>query len=176
MRKLLLNKLQDFWEDDSATATVEFVILAPVLFWLVFSTFEVGWFMTRKMMLARGLNLTIRDLRLGNIEDPTHQLLKEIVCQRTTIISSCVDAIHLELIPITLAMGVPQTSPTCVDRTGEIVPSENFSAGVVEDILFVRACVIVDPLLPGVGIGAQLQKDASGGYSIVASSAFKREP
>lgn len=170
------SKLLEFSNDCSAAATVEFIILFPMLIWIVFSTFELGWVTTRQMMLNRGLNLTIRDLRLGRIEEPTHEKLKVIICDRASILRNCKSSIHLELIPMTLASGVPKTSATCVDRTGEIEPVENFSAGIEEDIMFVRACVIVDLMLPGMGIGAQLHKDSTGGYAMVAYSAFKREP
>lgn len=169
-------KLQGFLKDTSAAATVEFIILFPMLIWIVFSTFEIGWLTTRQMMLNRGLNLTIRDLRLGRIDQPTHEKLKLTVCDRASILKDCTSSIHLELVPMTLAGGIPKTSATCVDRTGEIDPVENFSAGIEEDIMFVRACVIVDPMLPGMGIGAQLHKDPTGGFSMVAYSAFKREP
>lgn len=174
--KKALSKLRIFRDADSGAATVEFVMIFPMVLWLVFSTFELGWLTTRQMMLARGLNLTIRDLRLDNIVDPTHAKLKQLVCERSLVLRNCLTSVHIELVPLTLAAGIPQTASTCVDRTGDIIPVENFSAGTLEDIMFVRACVIVDLMLPGMGIAAQLTKDSTGGYAMVASSAFKREP
>jgi|LGOV01.1.fsa_nt_gb hypothetical protein len=172
----ILSKLLEFRDANSGAATVEFVLIFPMVLWLVFSTFELGWITTRQMMLARGLNLTIRDLRLDKIEDPTHDKLKQLVCERSLVLRNCLTSVHIELVPLSLASGIPQTASTCVDRAGEIEPVENFSAGVAEDIMFVRACVIVDLMLPGMGIGAQLTKDSTGGYAMYASSAFKREP
>ena len=169
-------KFARFARDTTAAATVEFVLVFPVLIWVVFSTFELGWITTRQMMLDRGLNLTIRDLRLGRIANPTHETLKDLVCDRATILRDCANSIHMELIPISLSTGVPTTPTQCVDRTGAIVPVENFSTGVQEDIMFVRICLVVDPLMPGMAIGASLTKDDSGGFFMVASSAFKREP
>ncbi len=174
--KTIFSKVLEFRDANSGAATVEFVMIFPMVLWLVFSTFELGWLTTRQMMLARGLNLTIRDLRLDNIENPTHAKLKQLVCERSLVLRNCLTSVHIELVPLTLTAGIPQTASTCVDRTGEIEPVENFSTGTLEDIMFVRACVIVDIMLPGMGIGAALTKDASGGYIMVASSAFKREP
>ncbi len=131
---------------------------------------------TRQMMLERGVNLTIRDLRLGKIENPTHDGLKGLICQRATILRDCVANINMELVPMSLSGGLPQTSTQCVDRTGVIAPVESFSAGINEDIMFVRVCVVVDPLMPGMGIGAGLNLLDGGGFAMVASSAFKREP
>ncbi len=172
----MLRKFRTFLKASSGAATVEFVIIFPLLIAIVFSTFELGWITTRQMMLDRGLNLTIRDLRLGRIPNPTHNTLKALVCDRSLILRDCINSIHMELIPMSLATGLPAAPTQCVDRTGVIAPVENFTAGVEEDIMYVRVCVIVDPLMPGMGLGAALNKDASGGMAMVAFSAFKREP
>lgn len=160
----------------AGAATVEFVIIFPVLIWIVFSTFELGWMTTRQMMLDRGVSLTIRDLRLGKIANPTHDGLKDLMCQRATILRDCVANIHMELVPMSVSSGVPQTSTQCVDRTGEIAPVESFDSGEEGGIMYVRVCVVVDPLMPGMGIGAGLNQLSGGGFAMIASSAFKREP
>ncbi len=171
-----LYRFRKYLKTSSGNATVEFVLVFPVLIWIVFSTFELGWMTTRQMMLDRGLSLTIRDLRLGKIPNPTHDGLKNLICDRATILRDCVNSIHMELVPMSLLAGLPQTSTQCVDRTGEIAPVENFTSGVEEDIMFVRICVVVDPLMPGMGIGAGLNLLDGGGFAMVAHSAFKREP
>ncbi|MCF6306270.1 MAG: pilus assembly protein [Rhodobacteraceae bacterium] len=175
--KGLIRRFGKYLRAKSGAATVEFVIIFPVLIWIVFSTFELGWMTTRQMMFDRSVNLTIRDLRLGKIANPTHEGLKNLVCQRATILRDCVANIHMELVPVpSLQDGLPQTSTQCVDRTGDIVPVENFTAGDEADIMFVRVCVVVDPLMPGMGIGAGLNQLNGGGFAMVAFSAFKREP
>jgi len=172
----ILRRFGKYLRAKSGAATVEFVIIFPVLIWIVFSTFELGWMTTRQMMLDRGVSLTIRDLRLGKIDNPTHEGLKNLICDRATILRDCVANIHMELVPMSLSAGVPQTATQCVDRTGVIAPVENFTSGVEEDIMFVRVCVVVDPLMPGMGIGAGLNQLNGGGFAMVAFSAFKREP
>lgn len=170
------SKLSEFRDETSGAATVEFILILPMLAWLIFSTFELGWLTTKQMMLTRAVNLTIRDLRLGKIDDPTHAKLKTLVCDRLLIVKDCSSSIHIELLELHLSSGVPSAAPACVDRTGEVEPAETFATGEAGDLMLVRVCVIVDPLLPGIGIGAQLTLDPSGGYSIVTYSAFKREP
>ncbi len=172
----ILHKISAFQRCESGAATVEFVLIAPTLLWLVFSVFEAGWIMTQQTMLARGLNMAIRDLRLGRIEDPTHDKVKNRVCNRARILRDCQASIHMELQPINKETGIPKTTVSCVDRTGDITPVENFSEGSYSDLMFVRVCVVVKPLLPGMGLGADLTKDASGRFSLVAYSAFMKEP
>ena len=64
----------------------------------------------------------------------------------------------------------------CIDRTEEVEPVINFNPGARSEIMFVRACVIVDPIFPGTGIGALLPVDRRGGYAIVTQRAFMNEP
>lgn len=172
----IIRRFSKYLKANAGNATVEFVIIFPVLIWIVFSTFELGWMTTRQMMLDRGVSLTIRDLRLGKIPNPTHDTLKDLVCERATILRDCKNSIFMELVPMSLSDGLPTTSTQCIDRTGEIDPVESFTSGVEEDIMFVRVCVVVDPLMPGMGVGAGLNLLNGGGFAMVAFSAYKREP
>ena len=63
----------------------------------------------------------------------------------------------------------------CVYRTSEIEPVVTFNSGDEGDLLFIRACVVVDPMYPNIGLGLILSKDSSGGVMLVASSAFANE-
>ena len=83
----------------------------------------------------------------------------------------------LELVNANVPATIAASSPMCADRTQTIdLDAPSFSQGNRSDILFVRACVIVDPLFPGLGLGLQLPKDASGGFQMIAFSAFVNEP
>ena len=42
--------------------------------------------------------------------------------------------------------------------------------------MLVRACILVKPVFPGAGIGADLARQLNGEYAIVATSAFMNEP
>ena len=69
----------------------------------------------------------------------------------------------------------------CVDQPADetITPvtSENFSTGGSSQIMFVRVCLVVNPLFPGVPYLSQLPKESlSGGYAIVSQTAFLNEP
>ncbi len=179
LAKEIAQDVRTFWRDDSANATVEFVLVAPMLFWLVFSVFEAGWLMTRQMMLERGLDLMVRDLRLGLYgANPSHDTLKANVCNYAKVFKDCQNSVHLELAVLDrTTLGLANTSEIgCVDRTGAVSPVVNVNPGARSDIMFVRACMVVDPLLPGTGLGAQLTKDPSGGFAMVAYGAFMNEP
>jgi len=177
--KTIVCDLRAFWRDDEANATVEFVLIAPMLFWLVFSVFEAGWLMTRQMMLERGLDLMVRDLRIGVYgPNPSHSTLKSNVCRYAKVFKDCENSVHLELAVLDRnSLGLANTSEIgCVDRSGAVSPVLKLNPGARSDIMFVRACMVVDPLLPGTGLGAQLTKDPTGGFAMVAYGAFVNEP
>jgi Flp pilus assembly protein TadG len=54
----------------------------PMLFALIFSTIEVGWTMVQTIMLERGLDLTVRSLRIGSLANPTQTLIRQRCASR----------------------------------------------------------------------------------------------
>ncbi|MXU64995.1 TadE/TadG family type IV pilus assembly protein [Oceanomicrobium pacificus] len=172
----LTGHLRHFWSDSSGNATVEFVIIAPVLFSTVLSIFESGWLMTKYMMLDRGVDMAVRDVRLVKNPTMSHDDLKDDICNYAKIFKDCSRTLVLELVPLDLNAAYPGNEPNCFDRTEEIEPKKEFSTGAHEEIMFVRACVVTDPIFPGLGIGLQLEKDNTGGYRMVSFGAFMNEP
>jgi hypothetical protein len=168
--------LTAFGRDTSGNATMEFVVLFPFLLYMIFTIAEVGVLMTRTVMLDRGLDIAVRDLRLGLLPGATHDDIKTIICEGAFLLGECEDTVMLNLEPLTDYATFVSTGGDCVDRTSEIEPTTTFTPGAESEIMFVRACLVVDPLFPGSGIGAMLPKDASGGYRIIAKSAFMNEP
>ncbi|MFQ5622880.1 MAG: TadE/TadG family type IV pilus assembly protein [Paracoccaceae bacterium] len=172
----LLRRLAGFRDDNSGAATVEFVIIAPIFLGVVLSVFESGWLTTQSMMLERGLDKTVRDLRLNDNASFTHDELKASVCGYSKILRDCEANLLLELVSIDNGLPFPAPSANCVDRTGTVDPVVHYVPGAESAIMFIRACVIIDPIFPGIGLGLQLSKDASGGFAMVAYSAFVNEP
>ncbi|HIP22579.1 MAG TPA: pilus assembly protein [Rhodobacteraceae bacterium] len=168
--------LQRFRRDEEASATVEFVMLVPLVMWIVFSVIESGWLSTQQAMLNRGMNLAIRDLRLGRRTNPTADDIKQDICNYAGILRNCMANITLELVEVSNPIG--GLTAVCVDRVTAIEPVVTFNPGshLDQDIMVARACYVVDPLIPGAGFGAALPKDPSGGFHMVAFAAFVNEP
>lgn len=153
-------------------------MIAPLYLAAVFSVFESGWLMTKNMMLERGLDQTIREIRLGNSGLTQHNDFKEQVCRFARILNDCMDTMLIEVTPLTTAADIPAGAAVCRDRaTPPPDPATlNFNVGMGGDTMYVRACVIVDPIFPGLGLGLQLPKDGTGGFQMIAYSAFVNEP
>lgn len=175
---MLRRRLAGFCRGQSGTATVEFVIVFPLIVSVFFSTMEAGIYATRKVMLERALNITVRALRLGQFAAPTNASLKKYLCQTAgPIIPDCLNVVLLELRPIdTVTWTLPSPAATCVDRDAKVQPLTTVVPGVSDQMMIVRACAIVNPVLPTTSLGLKMPLDPSGGYAIVATSAFVNEP
>ncbi|KKB77160.1 hypothetical protein VW35_15700 [Devosia soli] len=163
--------------DTRGAAAVEFAMVVPLLFAVIFSIFEGGWIMLQSIMLDRAVDMTVRELRLGTFAAPTHEAMRQRVCDRAVVLLDCTQSLTLELIPITSgSASYPTDNARCVNRSSPIAPTLRFNAGARSDIMFVRACLVVSPLTPGLGLGLALPKDETGAVRLISKSAFNNEP
>jgi len=174
----MFTRFKQFLKDDTATASVEFVMIAPLYLASVFSVFEAGWLMTKNMMLERGLDQTVRDIRLGKAGLTQHAEFVSAICDYARILRDCEDNMILEVTPINNSTDIPSGAADCRDRSTPPPPpgTHKFNLGNRTDVMYVRACVIVDPLLPGLGLGLHLPKNDRGDFEMIAYSAFVNEP
>lgn len=162
--------------DRAGTAAIEFALVVPILLVLVFSTLEAGWVMVQTIMLDRALDQTVRELRVGSFANPTQETMRARICAKAVVLRDCETTMTLELIPIINASSYPNDDARCVDRDSPVAPVLRFTPGGRSQTMFVRACFVVEPMTPGLGLGLALPKDASGAMRIIAKSAFINEP
>ncbi|GGD33348.1 TadE/TadG family type IV pilus assembly protein [Aureimonas glaciei] len=169
---------QRLLRDRGAATAVEFAFVAPLFFALVLSTFEVGWTMTQGMMLDRALDQTIRQVRLGGPDAPqTQEAIRGAICSKTPVILDCRNVLSVELVTIRTPADFPSDTARCIDRSGKVNPTLRFTTGNRSAmIMYVRACAVIDPLTPLIGLALALPKDSTGGYRLVSTSAFMNEP
>ncbi|WP_168990594.1 TadE/TadG family type IV pilus assembly protein [Aureimonas flava] len=167
-----------FAQDRSGVAALEFALVVPIFLALVFSTIEAGWIMVRSISLDRALDLAVRKVRINTADAPASQpQMKTAICANMgLVVPVCEKAMIVEMSVVKTASDIPTTSATCLDRGSSYEPSVTFTTGDRAQVLFVRACLVADPITPLMGLALRLPKDSLGGYSIVSSSAFMNEP
>jgi hypothetical protein len=171
------NPLRHFRKDDRGLASIEFALFFPIYTGLFFWAAELGIITIKTVMLEHSLDVAMRDLRLGLVDDPTPESLKAAICARARIIGQCEDQLMLELQPIsTQTWAMPNTPVTCVDNDEEIQPVVAFNPGRQQELMLVRACVIIPVLFPSLMMGRQLAMDSTGGIGISSISSFVNEP
>ena len=165
---------------EAGTATVEFVILFPAFLLVMVNSIEASMVMTRGTLLDRGLDLAVRELRLSTDAPPSYDAFRTSICEKAAL-AGCIDTLQVELSPIDLSSpGMPDASARCVARTDDIVPlveanPAHFAAGGANQLMMVRACLVVEPVVPNLGLAALLPGEGAG-YRLVAVSAFVQEP
>ncbi len=177
-----------FAKNTCGSASVEFAVAFPFLCFFLFGFGEVGTMTTRAVMLERGLDIAIRDVRIGNIPRNIsaanqREIIKFDVCREAFLLASCVDELVIELQAVPLGNDIPNDPIDCLDRArpaDEVAPPDaNINLGTVgsadDELMIVRACVVVNPVFPLSGwfAGTPLP---NGDFALFAQTAFLNEP
>ncbi len=164
-------------QDQSGAASVEFVIIFPIFFTTFVSAFEVGMMNIRAVMLERATDIAVREIRLNNGTLVAYDDVLRRICDLSLGITDCQNVVKIELNKVNqTGWTTLSNSVDCIKRNETIQPVVNFVNGQENELMLVRVCAVLDPFFPTVGIGKSMPKDASGGYLVVASSAFVNEP
>jgi len=174
---MLFPRLKRLWRNDEGTATVEFAIVFPFFISLFLSSVELGMITLRHTMLERGLDLAVRDIRLGTGNAPQHDDIKDDICDYAALIPDCKTSLRLEMVQVDLRQAVNlEEEVDCVDSSKPVEPVRSFVNGRENEMMILRACVKYDPIFPTSGMGKQLDVDGAGQAALVAMSAFVQEP
>ena len=178
MLSSLTKALRRFRKSEKGSTAIEFILVFPAFIALFGGTFEIGLLMTKQMMLEHAMDMSMRAIRLSNGSIViTHDNIRDKICEDALILQDCQNTLRLEMVRIPSdTWKMPNPRAGCVDRKEKSEPRVAFSNRADNDIMFLRACVIIDPILPGGGMAAALTRDASGGYQMIATSAFSVEP
>lgn len=166
-------------DEEEGTSTVEFVIIFPIFMTIFFASFETGYMMVRNVMLERGLDYAVRELRLGTPAPPTFDEFKETICERAVIISDCMNVVQVQLEPVNMTTWGPlDETPRCIDIESTIDPinATNYVVGRNNELMLVRVCALFKPFFPTTGLGLMTRYNERGDYALVATSAFVNEP
>jgi hypothetical protein len=170
--------LRRFRLSEAGSSTVEFVILFPAI-WMMFGmTIEAGMYSMQQVMLERGLDLTVRQVRLGIMDSPTHDKLVTSTCKNALIMVDCKSSLRLEMITSSpTGFVAPSRKIACIDKAQSSPGAIAIVNGKNNDLMMLRVCMQIKPLLPFAGLGRALIKDGNGDYySLTATSAYVMEP
>lgn len=175
--KVLADRMRAFRAEEDGSGTLEFILILPFYLILFTSAYEGGVLSTRHVMLERGLDATVREVRIGRIDDPTNDILSARICQIASIIPDCLQNIRLEMMVREPRSFAAVGSVDCVDRSITNQPAVTFNnTGDNNELMILRACVLFDPMLPTSGLGKAIPKKSGGAYALVATSSYVMEP
>ncbi len=164
-------------EEDGAAILLEFVIFVPLIFSLFLMSVEMGIYSMRHMFLDRGLDITVRYVRLNTNEDITHNQLKEMICDYSGFLDDCDNTLRLEMAPLDPRQFAQfDQVADCVDLSQPVTDPRGFDLGREHQLMILRACYRFKPVFPTTGLGYAFTKDGSGRARMVSTAAFVQEP
>lgn len=165
---------------EDGNASLEFAIIFPLFMLIFLSVFEIGMLMTRYMMFDRALDITVREMRLSDNRAFTPDQVKNLLCVNSLIMQNhCLDDIVIEMVRLDggdADWAFPTGTAPCRDYNTDVVPATAFSQGSPNQVVFVRACLAMDPFFPTAALGEFLTRDTSGKMNMIAQTAFSVEP
>lgn len=172
--------LRRFTADERGVATLELVIVFPLLMIVFIAAFESAMILTRQIVLERSLDMTVRVLRLSRGVLTDAQGVVNTMCANTNLLPNCEELLQVDLQLVDrVNYEMPSHEEICAGRGDDIIvqPNNEFDHDTGNnDFLLVRACLIVDPILSFSGFGLNLARDDSGGMHMMASTIFVNEP
>ncbi|QFT92168.1 TadE-like protein [Roseovarius sp. THAF9] len=163
--------------DESGSASVEFVIIFPIYLSFIMMSIELGFVTMRHTLLERGLDIAVREVRLGTGTAPQHDEIKDLVCDNAVMVLNCKEKLRLEMRPANIfALQTLDTTADCTDKAEPAKPVRTFTPGVANQLMLMRACYKYEPFFPEEFLGSALEKDGSGEASIISMTAFVQEP
>ncbi len=173
--KKLIPWLRRAFRREDGNASVEFALIIPVFLTIFTASFESGFVMLRLNLLQHGLDVTMRDLRLGKMPNATQVTIKQKICNNMTMVDACMDNLLVEVTPITNWV-LPSTNTSCRDLQTQIIPVVQLNIGQQNQLMLVRACLVQDMIFSTSGLAMSLPTNYDGDFNLIAISAYVNEP
>jgi len=179
-----MTQLGRFLKDDSGTATIEFLFVFPIIFTIFTASFESSLYMAKFVMFDRGVDMVMRQVRLGNAGNMPHQELKKQICEEGLLISSmadCLNKMKIWMQPVNTADFAMVAPPvTCVEQASQVntgePPANEFAYGTDNDIMLVRICLKEWPIFPTTAVSVKMPRQPDGSVAMIVTSVFVNEP
>lgn len=173
--------LRSLRRDTSGVTTVELMVALPLMLSIVSFTMDLGLLMVRNVVLERAVDISIRDIRLGNAPADDYDGLRQKICENAIIIPECSTRLKMQLNAMSpYVWEDPGKVPDCESLKSVTVTAPRvFDAAARNQLVFFRACAVLDPVMPGWGMGDLLTQASDGTrnrfYQVVAATTFTKE-
>lgn len=171
-----------FLRNEDGSPALEFGLIAPIFFGLIFSLYDMGLAMLRQVMLNQATEREVRDFRLNPRPGGDPLMIDEFisdVCKRALIFSDCQDTMLVKLEPVPDSGVLPNDALDCTvqrDSGGNVIrPQHKFDPSKPATLTYLRVCVPVKPLIPGMGVAVGFEYDGNSQVHVVATTAYMSE-
>lgn len=163
---------------EDGNATIEFVVLFPLIFSIFVSSVDFSIQMLRQIFLDRAVDMTIRDVRLGRFDTNGLDQMKESICANAALTPNCMATVTVELRPVTaqeLATLDPRAQ--CVNRAANVTPVLSFTPGAGnQELMMLRACTVSNPFIVANGFILGNPRGPNDDFMAASIGIFVNEP
>lgn len=168
-----------FMRDRGGASAVEFAIVAPVFFALMFSTFEVGWFYFVNANVDAAATNAARMLRTGQVqkaEMTKESFFEDLVCPKVKLFGDCDSRLTVEVRTFNSFSDLASdaTPLVCSDESTTVIDAIPYDPGADRSIVRVRICYMYDTLNPMIGMS--LARNEQGQRKVSATYVLRVEP
>ncbi len=176
--------VRQFHRDERGSVAIEFMLFLPLIFAFFLSTFEIGMLMIRQTMVDRGVDITVRLIRLNQMVDAngdqavTQDNIRRSICFFSSgLVPNCDNRMRIEMVRVDPHdwQGLPAQAD-CIDLNNPAAPARATNVGADNDLMLLRVCALVQPFDFTNGLGRILTRQSGELYAIFSTAAFVVEP
>lgn len=162
----------------SGSTAVEFALVAPVFFGLIFSVFEIGWFYFINSQIDAATTEAARLIRTGQVQraNLTKEEFYEEVCNRLVVLNTCDNAVTVEVTRFASfsALAADTSSIACADDDTATIDALAYQPGSDNEVIRLRVCVLYQTINPALGVN--VADRANGKRRLYGSYLLRNEP
>ncbi|WP_208990092.1 TadE/TadG family type IV pilus assembly protein [Pseudovibrio brasiliensis] len=171
--------MKSFFSDWKGATAIEFGLIAPILFAIVFSILELGLSLFVEVLLDNAVAEAARQIRTGQVhaaaesgEYDQASFKKTILENGTGLLKAAEDRILINVESFEDFGNIPEAKPLVED--GEIVMNQNWDPGGTSDVVLVRV-ICSWPMITSKMIEV-FGQTSDGMRILVATEIFRNEP
>lgn len=160
--------------DRTGSAAVEFALVAPAFFALLFAIIEAALVFFAGQLLETATQDAARLILTGQVDkaDTTQAQFKTSVCQRLSTIFDCANGVYVDVQSYNSFSGASMTQP--IDANKNFNTTMQYSPGTAGSIVVVR--VFYQWQLWVTGFGFNIANLSGNKRLLVGTAAFRNEP
>ena len=166
--------LRRFRRNRRGSAAVEFALVAPLFFGLLFAIIELAMVFFASQVLETATQDSARMIMTGQAQNAsfTQAQFKNLVCSKLTVMFDCVNGVSIDVQSYSAFGSVNVADP--IDASKNFVPPNNYLPGNPGDVVVVR--LFYKWPLYVTGLGLNLENISGSQRLLTATAAFQNEP
>jgi Flp pilus assembly protein TadG len=171
---IVRRKARWFRRDRRGSAAVEFALVAPIFFALLFAILETGLVFFASQTLETATQDVSRLVMTGQAQGIgyTESQFKDEVCKRLAALFDCQNGIYVDVESFPSFTSV--TIPDAIDGNKNFIPTMQYKPGQACDVVVIR--LFYEWPLFVTRLGYDISNLADGKRLLIATAAFRNEP